>query len=175
LPKISIAALLVALAMLSSFGAFGALTPASFAHPPKDVGIDYAGIQNAYDRINQAFAENHVARMTQLIADDYSQTDPKGRVLDKQGLLKKLQWERDSISTVQYKCSITGVTQDPRGLMVDMTMHTSGNGVKRVLFMKFHGTFTNDLVVKDLWVKTATGWRIKTRCTLLDESHQQAG
>lgn len=47
-------------------------------------------------------------------------------------------------------------------------MHSSGVGEKRILFAKFHANFTDDLWVRDMWVQTAQGWRIKSRQTLGD-------
>ena len=61
------------------------------------------------------------------------------------------------------------------GISIQMTMHSSGNGLKRILFAKLHGTFTDDLCVRDLWVHTAQGWRIKHRVVLSEQTHTHPG
>jgi len=58
----------------------------------------------------------------------------------------------------------------PDGIHVQMATHSSGTGVKRILFLNIKGTFTNDLRVNDVWVSTPDGWRLKSRLMLQDDS-----
>jgi len=131
-------------------------------------------IASAYSQMNEAFITNCIDRSAAFMTDDYRQVDPQGHTLDKTGTCKKFQWERKQISTIQSQCSINSMTQCPDGVQVVMTTHSSGTGFKRVLFMNVKGVFTNDLRVVDVWVSTPTGWRLKSRKMLQDESHTSA-
>jgi ketosteroid isomerase-like protein len=139
------------------------------------IAIDRAAIQAAYDKINSAFVDNDLDSVMTLFTTDYTQTDPHGRILDFSGLRKKFQGLRNQIITAHIDCSIKDISVGPDGDMVDMNSLTIGTGAKRVLFMKVKGSFTNNLVVHDLWVHTASGWQIKSRQTLVDVSHVQQG
>jgi hypothetical protein len=130
-------------------------------------------IQAAYTQMTQAFANNVLEQSAQLFAADYRQIDPHGHALDKDGSLKKFQWERDCIRTIQSTCQIANITEGPDGIHVQMATHSTGTGVKRVLFFKVMGSFINDMRVEDLWVNTPMGLRLKTRQLIQDDSHMQ--
>jgi hypothetical protein len=132
-------------------------------------------IQAVYDQIDDAFNSNHIERIPEFLTDDYTETDPHGQILDINASMRKLRDERNQISTIQCQLSIVSVTPAANGLLVEMKLHSFGTGQKRIAFFKIHGTFTNDLVTRDLWVETPAGWRIKTRLKLVDDSHTEAG
>jgi hypothetical protein len=96
-------------------------------------------------------------------------------VLDQVAALKKLRSERSQIDSIQSEWSILSVTDTSTGMIVQVKMHSEGTGSKRIAFFKIHGTFTNDMVVRDDWVDTSDGWRIKSRIKLIDDSRVQAG
>lgn len=137
--------------------------------------VDRVAIQAVYDKINAAFVDNRMEGVMQYFADGYTQTDPHGHVLDIDGTSKKFQSLRNQILTADVECSITGITVGPDGDLVDMTTSTTGTGEKRILFIKLRGTYTNNLVVHDLWIHTPTGWLLKTRLMVVDDSHMKQG
>jgi len=142
------------------------VTPAQSA-PAADCQL---AIQTAYNQINDSFATNHLDRGCVFIENDYRQVDPHGHAMDKVSTRNKFQSERNMIRTIQTQCSITSLTVAPDGVHVRMATHSSGTGVKRIMFFNVKGTFVNDLRVNDLWVNTPDGWRLKSRLMLQDNS-----
>jgi hypothetical protein len=136
---------------------------------------DKPAIQCAYDQLNSAFIDNAMSRMNAIWTDDYTQTDPAGHVLNRQGAMKKYQGMRNQIRTMQAHYEITSITPQSNGDIVEMTEHSWGMGAKKFLFVKVGGTFTNDLKVRDFWLSTPQGMRLKYRLLIEDQSQMKAG
>ena len=130
---------------------------------------DQQAIQSAYGQINAAFAQHDMDRFMTFFAPDYKVVDEKGATYNKEQTRKQYGDQLKQVKTMQSRFTVQNFTAAPGGVEVEMTLHTQGIGEKRVLFMKFKGTYTDDLLVHDLWVQTPQGWRIKSRKTLSDK------
>ena len=139
------------------------------AAPPR--AADRATIQAAYAGLNDAFSRHDLPRFMAYFTDDYIDTDEKGAHLTKEQTRRGYQDQLGQMKTIQSRYAVQSLAPAPGGTLVEMRMHSSGLGEKRVLFAKLHGTFTDDLWVRDLWVSTPQCWRIQRRQTLKDELH----
>ena len=122
-----------------------------------------AGIQAAYDGISTAYESHDLDKFMSYFALDYTETDLKGAKLDRTAARKYYQDQLNKIKTMHSRYTFSDPMPVASGDQVEMKMHTDGTGEKRILFARFKGTFTNDLLVKDLWVETPQGWRLKSR------------
>ena len=132
---------------------------------------DRAAIQDAYGGLDDAFSRHDLPRFMSYFTDDYIDIDEKGTRLTKEQTRRGYQDQLGQMKTNQSHYVIQNLAPAPGGTLVEMRMHSSGLGEKRILFAKLHGTFTDDLWVRDLWVNTPQGWRIQHRQTLKDELH----
>lgn len=140
--------------------------------PPAPLAADRAAIQAAYDGLNAAFSRHDLPRFLSYFTDDYVCTDEKGARLTKEQTRRGYQQQLGQMKTIQSRYVLQNLALPPSGgVLVEMKMHASGLGEKRVLFAKLHGTFTDDLWVRDLWVQTPQGWRLQRRQTLQDDLH----
>ena len=146
-----------------------AASPVAAAAPP--VPADRAAIQAAYDGLNDAFTRHDLPRFMSYFTADYIDIDEKGARLTKAQTRRGYQDQLGQMKTIQSRWAIQSLAPAPGGALVEMRMHSSGLGEKRILFAKLHGTFTDDLWVRDLWVSTPQGWRLQHRQTLKDELH----
>ena len=103
--------------------------------------------------------------------EDYVDTDEHGARLTKEQTRRGYRDQLGQMKSIQSRYVIQSLAPAPGGTLVEMHFHATGVGEKRVLFAKFHGTFTDELWVRDLWVSTPQGWRIQRRQTLKDELH----
>jgi hypothetical protein len=147
---------------------------AARAAPSLDLGSAVI-IQAAYGAITTAFDDGRIDLIPTYLTGDYTETEPHGKVLDKQAAMKNLRDQRNQITSVQCAWSIETVTNAPSGAIVQVKLHSQGTGCKRIAFFKVNGTFTNDMLVRDYWIDTPVGWRMKSRIKIVDESHVQAG
>lgn len=129
-----------------------------------------AGIQSAYDGINAAFDSRDFDRFMSYFSPDYTGIDRDGKAVTRAETLRQFRERRGQILTLRSHYAIRSLTPAEDGVLVEMKMRTDGTGQKRVLFAKVRGTFTNDLLVRDLWVNTPSGWRLRRRQTLQDET-----
>ena len=136
--------------------------------PP--VNTSRAAIQSAYDQFSAAFDAHDLDRFMSFFSPDYTGIDPKGKPVSREQTIKQFKEKRNQILTMRCLYTIQNLSQTADGVLVEMKMHSDGTGQKRVIFMKVRGTFTNDTVVRDLWVNTADGWRLKRRQTLRDDT-----
>jgi len=144
--------------------------PLSAAPPP--AAADRAAIQAAYDGLSAAFCRHDLPRFMAYFTDDYLDIDEKGSHLNKEQTRRGYRDQLGQMKTIQSRYVIQNLLTTPtRGMLAEMKMHASGQGEKRVLFAKLHGTFTDDLWVRDLWVQTPQGWRLQRRQTLQDDLH----
>ncbi len=144
--------------------------PLSVAAPVfASVSTDQTAIQKTYDQINQAFSRHDLNGFMSYFTPDYVDIDEKGAHLTRDQVRRGYRDQLGQIKTIQSRYSILSCTPAPKGYWVEMKMHSSGTGEKRILFAKVKGVFTNDLQVRDLWINTPHGWRLQHRQTLQDD------
>ena len=107
--------------------------------------------------------------------DDYIDIDEKGARLNKEQTRRGYEKQLGQLKSIESHYTIQNIAPAAGGTLVEMKMHSRGTGEKRVLFARLRGTFTNDLWVRDLWVSTPQGWRLKHRQTLQDDLHIHPG
>ena len=147
-----------------------AIAAPTAAAPPASVpAADRAAIQAAYDGLGDAFSRHDLPRFMSYFTDNYIDTDEKGARLTKEQTRRGYKDQLGEMKSIQSRYAIQSLTPAPGGTLVEMHLHAAGLGEKRILFAKLHGTFTDDLWVRDLWVSTPQGWRIQRRQTLKDE------
>ena len=139
------------------------------AAPPAPGAADRAAIQTAYDGLSAAFSRHDLPCFMSYFTDDYLDIDEKGARLNKEQTRRGYREQLGQMKTIQSRYVIQNLAPAARGLLVEMKMHASGQGEKRILFAKLRGTFTDDLWVRDLWVQTPQGWRLQRRQTLQDD------
>ncbi len=143
-----------------------------FAAPRADAGAvppaAQAAIQSGYSQINAAFSQHDLNRFMTFFTPDYKVVDEKGTTYNKDQTRKQYGGQLQQMKTMQSSFTVGSFAATPAGVECEMKLHTTGVGEKRVLFMKFKGTYADDLWVHDLWVQTPQGWRIKSRKTLAD-------
>ena len=138
--------------------------PAPAAVPP----TAQAAISSAYGEINAAFTRHDLDRFMTFFTPDYRAMDEKGATHTKEQTRKQYQDQLRQVKTMQSRYTLQNFLSVPGGIQAEMKLHTAGVGEKRVLFLKFKGTYTDDLWVRDLWVETPLGWQIKSRKTFSD-------
>lgn len=127
-----------------------------------------AAILSAYSQINTAFSQHDLNRFLMFFTPDYKVIDEKGATYTKDQTQQQYAAQLKQMKTMQSRYSVQNFTSLADGVEVEMKLHTQGTGEKRVLFMRFKGSYVDDLWVHDLWVETSQGWRIKFRRTLAD-------
>jgi len=130
---------------------------------------DRAAIQTAYDGIAAAFAQHDIPRMMSYMAPDYAGVNEKGVKFDREQAQRQFQGQTGQIKSIQSHYVVQAVTPSPAGTLMEIKLYADGMGEKRVLFAKLHARFTDYLWVRDLWVNTPQGCRLKYRQTLADE------
>ena len=138
-------------------------------------GAGRAAILEAYDQINADFLHRDIPQVMSFFTPDFTEVNDRGAKADKEQTRRRYQEEQGQITTMQTHYTLQNFTPTVAGTLVEVRMHSDGTGVKRILFAKIHGTFTNDLWVRDLWVDTTQGWRLKHRQTLEDQTHTHPG
>jgi len=123
-----------------------------------------------YAQINDAIVKRDLDKIMSYFTDDFTEVNSTGSIVGREQERKAYQDELGKIKSMQIHYTIENVDNTANGTYCDVKFHMDGVGFKRVLFMKIQGTFTNDLMVHDLWVSTPTGWRLKSRQCLLDET-----
>jgi hypothetical protein len=116
-----------------------------------------------YAQINDAIVKHNVDKIMSYFSDDFTEVKSSGAVVNREEERKDYEQELGKIKTMQLHYSIENCNTTASGIYCDVHFHVDGVGVKRVLFVKVQGNFTNDLVVHDLWVPTQAGWRLKSR------------
>ena len=148
---------------LPLFGLAGPLAAA--AVPP----ADQSAISAAYSRINTAFTRHDLDQFMTYFTPDYKVVDENGATYNKDQTRKQYADQLKQVKTMQSRFTVGNFVSVPGGVEAEMKLHTQGIGEKRVLFMKFKGTYADDLWVRDFWVQTPQGWRVKSRKTLADK------
>lgn len=128
-----------------------------------------SAISAAYTQINTAFTQHNLDQFMTYFTPDYRVVDEKGAAYNKEQTRKQYADQLKQVKTMQSRFTVQNFVSVPGGVQAEMKLHTQGIGEKRVLFMKFKGTYTDDLWVRDFWVQTPQGWRVKSRKTLSDK------
>ncbi len=128
-----------------------------------------SAIKGAYTQINTAFTHHNLDQFMGYFSPDYTVVDEKGATYNKEQTRKQYADQLKQVKTMQSQFTVQNFVSVPGGVQAEMNLHTQGIGEKRVLFMKFRGTYADDLWVRDFWVQTPQGWRVKSRKTLADK------
>ena len=128
-----------------------------------------SAILEAYSQINTAFTQHDLNRFMTYFTPDYKVVDEKGTTYGKEETRKQYADQLKQVRTMQSRFTVQNFVVVPGGVQAEMKLHTQGIGEKKVLFMKFKGTYADDLWVRDFWVQTPQGWRVKSRKTLSDK------
>ncbi len=132
-------------------------------------------IRTVYGQINQELQQRNSDGAMALFTPDYTLTDENGRKLNRAQATQHYRESMRDVSTMRTTFDLISVTPVRGGEWAEMKMHSEGTGQKRILFAHIRGTFTNDLHVRDFWVSTPQGWRLKYRQTLQDDTHTHPG
>ncbi len=127
-----------------------------------------SAISAAYAQINTAFTQHNLDQFMAYFTPDYKVVDEKGATYNKEQTRKQYADQLKQVKTMQSRFTVQNFVSVPGGIQAEMKLHTQGIGEKRVLFMHFKGTYADDLWVRDFWVQTPQGWRVKSRKTLAD-------
>ena len=133
------------------------------------------GIKAAYDRINAAFLRDNMDGLMAYFTPDYTELSRARRDGESGRGAASVPGSPLQITSMSSHWTLQDLQPTAEGVSVQMTMHSSGTGIKRILFAKLRGTFTDDLQVRDLWVHTAQGWRLKHRVVLSDQTQTHPG
>lgn len=132
-------------------------------------------IRTVYGQINQELQRRNPDAAMALFTPDYSLTDENGNKLNRAQATQHYRESMRDVRSMHTTFDLVSVTPVKGGEWAEMKMHSEGTGQKRVLFARIRGTFTNDLHVRDFWVSTPQGWRLKYRQTIQDETHTRPG
>lgn len=130
-----------------------------------------AAIQAEYVQMNAAFVRHDLTDVMSYFMPDYTQSKKNGDLEDLDQTKRDYQNELKQISTMQSRYSVLHCDSVPAGMEVEIRVHSDGTGIKHVLFATLKGSFTNDLWVRDLWVDTPSGWRLRHRQIFEDSTH----
>ncbi len=146
------------------------------ARPAPAVPVSAAdAIRAVYGQINQEFQHRNPDAAMALFTPDYTLTDENGKKLTRAQAIQNYRDTMRDVRSMQTTFDLISVTPVSGGEWAEMKMHSQGTGQKRILFAHIRGTFTNDLHVRDFWVSTPQGWRLKYRQTLQDETRTHPG
>jgi len=132
-------------------------------------------IRTVYGQINQELRNRNPDAAMALFAPDYTLTDENGKKLTRAEATQHYQESMRDVRSMHTTFNLISVTPVKGGEWAEMKMHSEGTGQKRILFARINGTFTNELHVRDFWVSTPQGWRLKYRQTLQDDTHTHPG
>ncbi len=104
-----------------------------------------AAIQSGYSQINAAFSQHDLDRFMTFFTPDYKVVDEKGTIYNKEQTRKQYAGQLKQMKTMQSRFTVGSFAATPAGVECEMKLHTQGTGEKRVLFMKFKGTYADDL------------------------------
>lgn len=154
------------LLLLIGLALFGLAAPRVSAEAPPAAR---SAISVAYSQLNAAFTQHDLDRFMTYFTPDYKVVDEKGATYNKEQTRRQYADQMKQVKTMQSRFTVGNFVSVPGGVEAEMKLHTQGIGEKRVLFMKFRGTYADDLWVRDFWVQTPQGWRVKSRKTLADK------
>jgi len=132
-------------------------------------------ISQQYAQINDAITKHDVDKIMSYFTDDFTEVNVSGAIVNRDQERKDYTSKLSTIKSMVIHYSIDDCNSSPFGTYCDVKFHIEGVGFKKILFMKIVGTFTNDLVVRDFWIATPDGPRLKSRQTFVDETKVFAG
>jgi hypothetical protein len=161
-----LAVLCLALTTLFTVGQFrnANATPVQKNQTPSDA------INAQYAQINDAIIQHNLDKIMSFFTYDFSELNNAGAIVNRDQERKSYQSELGRIKSMQIHYIVQNCDTTPAGMTCVVRFHMDGIGFKRIMFMKLEGTFTNDLLVHDLWVPTPEGWKLKSRQTVLDQT-----
>jgi ketosteroid isomerase-like protein len=113
-------------------------------------------IQSNYDRINAAFIRKDIKGATAYFTPDYVSINKKGEKQNLEEFRRHYDTllNRFSIKLTSNKATIQNIAVNANVIDVTMGQHTEGTmiGGNKIVI---------DQTSKDLWAKTAQGWRLK--------------
>ena len=127
-----------------------------------------------YAQINDAIIKHNLDKLMSFFTPDFIETNSTGAMVNRDQERKEYDSQLNKIKSMQIDYTVQNIADTPAGTMCDVKFHMTGVGFKRIMFMKIQGSFTNDLVVHDLWVATPQGLRLKSRLTILDDTRVAA-
>ena len=154
------------LLFIFGFVLFGPTAPCVSAEAPLAART---AISAAYSQMSTAFAHHNLDQFMAYFTPDYKVVDEKGATYNKEQTRQQYADQLKQVKTMQSRFTVGNFVSVPGGVEAEMKLHTQGIGEKRVLFMRFKGTYADDLWVRDFWVHTPQGWRVKSRKTLADK------
>jgi len=143
--------------------------PAFSETPAAPSSAQIVEIRTAYDSLRAAFEAHQLDRFMDYFSADYIDIDENGKRLTKEQTRRGYKEQLAQMKSIQSQCELARITVVPTGTLVEMRLHSTGIGEKRILFARIRGHFTDDLWVLDLWIKTPLGWRLQHRQTLKDD------
>jgi hypothetical protein len=129
-----------------------------------------AEIQGAYNQLCADFEARSLGSAMNFFTPDFMATDEHGKQISRDQTMRQYQDLDNTITSMQSHWNLGTVTPVPGGDVVEMDMFSNGTGRKKVLFFHVNGTFTSEMRVRDFWVDTPQGWRIKRRTILLHQT-----
>ena len=130
-----------------------------------------SAIQAEYVQMNAAFVRHDLDDVMSYFTPNYTATDSKGQTETLQQTRLQYEDELKQMTTMQSHYRVVSCTHVPAGIEIEIRAHSDGTGVKHVFFATLKGSFTNDLWVRDLWVQTPQGWRLRHRLIFQDDTH----
>ncbi len=137
---------------------------------PSQVSLSTPPVTAQYAQINDAILTRNVDKIMSYFTDDFTEVNSAGATVNRDQERKDYQDEFGKIKSMDVHYTIQDVEPTANGTYCEVKFHMDGVGFKKILFVKVQGTFTNDLMVRDLWVPTSSGWRLKSRQCLLNET-----
>ncbi len=134
-----------------------------------------SGIQAAYDQICADFGRRDIGDAMSYFAPDYVATDEHGQLISRDETERQFQDLDDHITSLHSHWNLGAVAPTANGVMAEMDMLSDGTGRKKVMFFYVNGKFTSEMRVRDLWVDTPQGWRIKRRTILVHDTQTHPG
>jgi hypothetical protein len=138
--------------------------------PAVYVSVGNDAVARQYVQINDAIIKHDLNTLMSFFTSDFTEVNSSGAIVDRNEERKDYQNELAKIESMNIQYFIVDSNTTPAGTYCDVRFHMDGVGFKRILFMKVKGAFTNDLIVRDFWVTTPDGLRLKSRQTSLDET-----
>jgi hypothetical protein len=145
------------------------------ASPAPTLNMESMAIQADYIRINSDFAQHDLKDVMAFFAPNFTAVTQNGQILTRKQTQDQYKSQLSQMKTMHSRYTVVSCSQRPNGVLMEIRVHTDGTGEKHVLFMKINGSFSNEMCVRDLWVKSPLGWQLAHRTILQDDTHIDPG
>jgi hypothetical protein len=132
--------------------------------------VQAGAVTAEYNQMTDAFVKHDVDKIMSYFTDDFTEVTSAGATVDRSQERKEYKSQLSKIKSMSCHIDVEGFTPCAAGAYCDLKVHTDGVGIKKVMFMTFQGTFTNELVCRDFWIQTPSGWKLKSRQTITDDT-----